>query len=261
TDTATGNVRIDGNVTGEDENSPGLFLTSEGRGNIVVQSAADLVITGVTPSHPTVTQGQTNNQRRVTVAIENRGGSALTLDLASATLDFEDGNVNWRFHRQSGDATLPGNSVASLVYVIDSVTANSGNWEIDASVSGDEDNSGDDRNANASALGTAGRIWVQTKPSLSFTSATVLAPNGTWVNTDQSFQVAIEIKNAGEAQANQVQYNVAAVNGSGPPPVLPLTIPVLTGKSTVADTFDVVAATSPTADEFQMEITSGQDDT
>jgi hypothetical protein len=256
TGSIVGGINVEGIVAGKDVSTDDPLSDdtriSGGGGYVVVQSPGALVVNRISTGQPTVTQGQTTAWES-RVVVKNNGGSDLVFsDPASSVLTLQGtgwGDPNLTDHPD----TLRASEVDSLVYEISGTTETVGPASINALVVAKEINSGDDRTFNTGSQGGSGSIVVQSRPNLRFITAStrLIAPNAanSRVNTDQDFEIAVEIENAGQAGANQVQYRIDG-GSAGQPLQSTRTIASLPGGTTVVDTFEVTAVSAPAEDDI-----------
>jgi hypothetical protein len=261
-----GGVNIESVVRGRDLNNNDQLLNDSRTGGtgafITVQSPADLVVKRVSTSRTTVTQGQVT-EWKVWAVVENQGGSRIALDRGTAELTFD--QTGWIVGPATigTDTVLTAGEIDSLQFNIAQTSGVAALQSIDVLVEGTEINSGDSVDFDTGTQGGTGDILVQTVANLRFvTSASaVVAPNGSLVNTNQQFHVAVEVQNTGQAQANQVRYQI-----DGQTVWIPAqsdsrrTLAAVPGDTTVVDTFLVTAAAAPAADDIVFDVNEAFDD-
>jgi len=212
TGSTTGPATIQGRLWVTDEVShEQLFVqTDGGAGTVRVQSPAELKINYTIVSQAAVTIGQTEDWF-VSLNLSNDGESSLRIDTTQAKtyLTFTIGGqavqdfvVKQPTELSNGSLILQGGESARLVFTIDKTTSQTGYCIIHAHVTGVEVNSDSmivDENYDSGWNG----VNVQSESSVQIVGTENIAFNAPNVNTGQTFNIRVRVRNnGGEAIKN-----------------------------------------------------------
>jgi hypothetical protein len=264
TGTTIGNIVISGRVGGTDLNQV-LPVSDDtfdgGRGSIAVQSAAAVAVVATHTSQAEVTAAQ-DSDWAVRVVLANTGGADVNLDLASAGIAFAGPQAGWTHGPATllgGGNVLEGGSVDSLLFTITTTGTAAGTRRIDTTVPWTEANSQAIGSATTVASTGYGQIVVETPAVLRITTTTAAAPNPAEVNVGQAFDVVVQVRNTGQADARDVVVGMSTNGTSTIPPVSPI-LEVAAGQ-TVAYPLPVTASGTPVPSEtFTTSLVSAVDE-
>ncbi|NOY79003.1 MAG: hypothetical protein GXO76_14165 [Calditrichaeota bacterium] len=223
TGSTTGPATIQGRLWVTDQVSHDqLFVqTDGGAGTVRVQSPAELKINYTIVSQAAVTIGQTEDWF-VTLNLSNKGESSLRIDTTRAKtyLTFtingqpvQDFVVKQPTELSNGSLILQGGESARLVFTIDSTTSRTGYCVIHAHVTGVEVNSDSlivDENYDSGWNG----VNVQSESSVQIVSTENLAFNAPNVNTGQTFNIRVRVRNNGGEAIKNVKVALASTGRS-----------------------------------------------
>jgi hypothetical protein len=266
TGTTQGIATITGRVEGVDVNSSQTVWDDTfdgGSGNVTVQSPGNLQIIAIT-NRAAVTKGQSTDWPAV-VHVRNQGQASvsLTFDAVYPAIRTDpDTAIVWV--RPStlfgGGTNLAGGMEDSLVFTADSTGLASGNYRLDAAVSGIENNSGDSIDYDTGVSGSGfGSVMIQEPPTVVINAITAISPNAPNVNTGQQFKLAAQIKNTGQAAASDIKYELISSSGSIILPPQQRTLALLGGGNSAIDTFVVQADANTGADTLALSVTRATD--
>ena len=227
TGTTTGNIIISGRVAGTDL-GPGLPVSDDtndgGKGQVAVQTPADLQITAIEPSQAAATVNQTRPWS-LAVKVKNAGGAdiRLTFQADSTTISLSD-TTGYRWTRPTqlsgGGAILPGNSSGTLVFTVDTTGSNLGVNRVNAIVSGFEINTGTFLSDTTTTVNDTSFV-VQTPAVIRIDSTyidTTTAPNPPFVNNKQTYKINVLVSNSGQEAVDslRIQLTTTGVSTIGP---------------------------------------------
>ena len=197
--------------------SPGVDRTAV----LAVQTPADVNITGVLPSQPSVTRGQ-STPWNVTVALHNPGQSAVNLTPpVAADLDFSIAGATkidyivqppTKFGSGATGWTLAGGATESLVYNVTTTGIDTGTVDVALGVAGN------DRNDPPQALGDSGATSVRVQDVAGLAIASTF-PVGTFnhanaardtVNTAFAYEIHATVQNSGGEDVDSVRVQLAS---------------------------------------------------
>lgn len=190
-----GTVTIGANIQYQVINTNETKTSSGGAtGSVLLQSEANVVIVRTKSSLPSVTQNTSPNWT-VSVVVQNQGDADVNIDFADAA------NTWLRFYRQSiwitnfdisrptklagtGGALLEGGKTDSLIFVINSNTADPGTYSIEAAVKNTEINRQLDFFTLTTAQTSIGTVDITEQASLAYKAnsinPTVVSPGRLW---------------------------------------------------------------------------------
>ncbi len=273
TGSTTGTALVNGIVTAVDINSSEILTddTYTGGGSyMAIQSPAAPVVLETIASQDSVTSGQTTPWN-VTVLVRNDGEAAMTLQPGITSIYASPYTLTVPVPPASfveGGTVLAAGEEGHLAFGITptpSVPAGD-DLTINTIAIFSEDNSGISRMFDTGAEGSGyGSVRVQAPADIHIVALTGNAPRQPFVNMDQSFPLAVEIINSGEAAAELVSTDLT---GDGTSIILnsPVTFGTIAGGETLIDTFRVTAADVAGSEDFTSsiisatDVNSGQDD-
>ena len=257
-----GNNVITGGVTGIDLQTS-LAISDDtgddgdvGKGSVNVQSPADLQITGINLSQPTVNigAGQTTPWK-ATVLVRNNGQADAKIDFTNAgsflSLANDAGyNINLLANFSTNGDTLAGNSSDSLEFQILGTGTDPGVNLVNAKVSGIELNRGLSIFDSTSTIdGNQASFVVQTPASFLNDSTYAEVPNPGFVNAGDTFSVNVQFANTGQEQVDNLVVQLATDGGSSIQNSNRAELQALPGESKAIATFTVKANANLTAAE------------
>ncbi|MDQ7064623.1 MAG: hypothetical protein Q9P90_10310 [candidate division KSB1 bacterium] len=219
TGTTTGTIIISGRVAGTDL-GPSLPVSDDtndgGKGQVSVQSPANLQITSVEPSQATATVNQTRPWT-IAVNVKNAGGAdiRLTFQTDSTTISLADTNgyrLTYPAQLSGGGAILSGNSSGTLVFTVDTTGSNLGVNTVNAIVSGFEINTGTFLSDTTTTANDTSFV-VQTPAVIRIDSTfidTTTAPNPPFVNNKQAYNIKVLVSNSGQETVDSLQIQLTS---------------------------------------------------
>jgi len=204
----TGNITIDGSITGTDANS-GATISDTGAQTTdswAVIESSTLRIVSLTPSQQTVTAGQTTRAWTVTMTVENTGGSNINIDFSSTKTYIKfliNGDVTSQYgidyptQLGGGDGVLEAHSSDVLVFRIRQTGTRTGAATITGRVEGTDALSGQTLAADAPAT-AYGTVTVQTPAQLTINQLIPSQPTATAGQT-QDWTVKVVVTNSGQS--------------------------------------------------------------
>lgn len=264
TGTTIGTIIITGHVKGVDL-GPGIPIEDDtndgGKGQVIVQTPADLRIERILLSQSTVTQNQTRPWN-IEVVVRNQGGSdvRVVFQKDSTFISLFD-TVGYHIISPTqltggaSGAILPGFGTATLLYRVDTTGSKLGQNLVAARVAGYEINTG---RFLKDSTGTANDtvFVVQMPPLLRIDSLfvdRVSAPNAPFVNTGQLYRLHAVISNLGQEQVDSLKIAVASDGGSAIGAQRPA-FASIGGGDTVLVAVEVVTSDSERVELFQTTI-------
>jgi hypothetical protein len=200
TGTTTGPTALQTTLFMKDQSS-GLPINPPPLGNssFNVQSAADVKISAITTSQPTVTANRTKDWT-ITATVTNEGGSAIRLHPVLDSLKVTIGNnLGYRYAKPTtfsdGSNLLGGGQTKTLAITVDQTGSQTGNLPIRVDLKGFETNS--DR--LVASTGVSGSINVQSAADLQIVSVTPSRPTVT-TNQTTAWNVTVAVQNNGGSQ-------------------------------------------------------------
>jgi len=199
----TGTVVVEANLWGMDLNSSTVLeATTEygGKGSYLVQSPADLTVTGVIASVGTATVLQTRDWN-VRAVLRNNGQSdiGLHLDPDSTFVTFStspDFAVIHPTELQGGGLVLEGGATDTLLFAVDRTGSVNGSCAIEAVVRGREINS--DRVLPPASAVAADEVIIQSEAALEILALTPLQDPVTALQ-ERTWSIEMSIRNTGES--------------------------------------------------------------
>ncbi len=212
TSQTSGNIRIVGSVYLSD--IARTQLIGHGEDQITVKNASQLSVKDVRLSQAEVTRGQMTDWN-IKVIVQNLGPSLISVDLMSdsshirfsAGSDFVVKKASG-FHI-SGDSLIASGTTDTLDFIVDHTGQGVGNSDIKIQLAYMDVYALKD----TFYLQAVDQIKVESQPMLRILKVANAAPNGPYVNTDQNFQIRVDVQNTGDDGVHDTKLTLSS-NGN-----------------------------------------------
>lgn len=198
-----GQITMKATIYMEDLGGGGSRLYDEQQAQITVQEPANVELTGLKPSHPGATAGQSRDWY-VYAAMNNGGGSDILVDTARVNtyMTFSTGTdfkLKAPYFKTTKNNRLKSGKQDTLIFPVDSTGAQLGTSNISMTVLARDANSGQE----TSLTGTSS-IKIQSEPAIRIAEVVNSASNSPYVNSEQNFNLTIYLDNSGGLTADEV---------------------------------------------------------
>lgn len=172
-----------------------------GKGSLVVQTPARLVVHTIDPAKTPVTEGRPASfEIRMTIGNDGESGARVLFDRDSTGVSFSGGG-GWLWSARTalagGDSVLAGGEMDTVVFDVSQVGTVPGSIRIDGFVRGVEENSGRIDLAGTAAAGF-GFIEVQTAGTIEVLAVTPSRPTVTELSA-ADWEIRVRLRNNGES--------------------------------------------------------------